>query len=283
VSNDQFFPPYRDLSDAEIQTFSDNGVAHIPDVVDPAWIPQLGALIEAQQRTPSERAGDSQPGATLGRSFSDRYLWPTHEGFRAFAFEAGLAGLAGQAMGSRQIRLYFDHIFTKAPKTEQGTPWHQDLPYWPFRGTQICTIWLTLHDVDLATSGLRFIRGSHTWGKWFRPTPLGPQLNWVDENEAEPIPDFDAQPEQYEQLSFELKAGDALIFSPMIVHGAGANQSGSTPRVAFATRWLGDDAAWDPRPGTDPIVGPQDVDLASGDLARDPSRFPLVWQQGASV
>ena len=40
---------------------------------------------------------------------------------------------------------------------------------------------------------------------------------------------------------------------------------------------LGDDARWDPRPGTDPIVTQDDVTIAPGALARDDSAFPVVW------
>ena len=273
-----YFPPYRDLTEPEIGRYRAEGVVHAPDCVDPSWLPRLGALIEGQMATPSARAGDSSPGAARNRSFSDRYFWPHHAGFRQFAFESGLAGLAGQAMGSQTVRLYFDHVFVKEPETTLGTPWHQDLPYWPFRGTRICTVWLAVTAVDRASSGLEFVRGSHGWGRWFRPRVLSSRAAWIGSSDEEEIPDFDVEREHYEMLSFDMAAGDALIFSAAIVHGAGGNPSTTRRRLAFATRWLGDDVRWDPRPGTDPIVGPDDVSCPPGAPAVDDRRFPVVWR-----
>lgn len=278
MTSDAYFPPYRDLERSEIRRFRTDGVVHAPDCVDPSWLPRLTDLIEAQMAAPSELAGDSSPGAGRGRSFSDRYFWPHHAGFRRFDLESGLAGLAGQAMGSRTVRLYFDHIFVKEPATELGTPWHQDLPYWPFKGSQICTVWLALTAADRGSSGLQFVKGSHAWGKWFRPRILSSQAGWIGSSDEEEIPDFDAERERYEFLSYDMEAGDALIFSSAIVHGSGPNRSDVRRRIAFATRWLGDDARWDPRPGTDPIVGPEDVCVQPGELAIDDRRFPVAWR-----
>lgn len=269
----------RDLTDAEVAAYQRDGVAHVPGCVDPAWLPRLTELVEATLRDPGPNAGDSNPGQATDRTFSDRHLWPHHDGFRAFAFDGGMGRIAGQAMGAARTRLYFDHIFVKEPGTSQGTPWHQDLPYWPFTGRQICTVWLTLQDVDAHNGGLRFVRGSHVGGKWYRPTSLSSKAEWIGSSDQEPIPDFDAEPDRYRFQSFDLRAGDALVFSAAIVHGSHPNTTAARRRLALATRWLGDDARWDPRPGTDPIVGPEDVSLAAGDLAKDDDCFPVVWER----
>lgn len=271
-------PAERELSAAEAAAYQRDGVVHIPAAVHANWIPILTALIDRQLAAPSRYAGDSNPGQSIQRAFSDRYLWPDSEGFRRFAFESGVGALAGQAMCSRTSRLYFDHIFVKEPATRQGTPWHQDLPYWPFKGTQICSIWLTLNDVDADHSGLRFVKGSHRWNRWFRPTILSAKARWIGSSDEQEMPDFDAQADEYEFLSFDLRAGDALLFSTAIVHGAGPNPSATRRRLAIATRWLGDDVIWDPRPGTDPIVGQEDVSIAPGTPPLDDEHFPLVWR-----
>ena len=65
---------------------------------------------------------------------------------------------------------------------------------------------------------------------------------------------------------------------PSIIHTSHGNCSPSRRRLALSTRWLGDDACWDPRPGTDPIVTQEHVSLEPGALARDDKAFPLVWQ-----
>lgn len=276
-----FFPPYRDLTAAEHAAYQNEGVTLVRDCIDPSWLPRVRALIDAQLAAPSDLAGDSNPGATHSRSFSDRYLWPDHPGFREFGEESGLAGLAGLAMKATEVRLYFDHIFVKEPATSKGTPWHQDLPYWPFRGAQICTVWLALTDIPREQSGLQFVKGSHAWGQWFKPASLNLETDWIGTSDEKPIPDFDAHQDDYDFLCFDMRAGDALIFSSSIVHGAGPNTSPQGRRLALATRWLGDDAIWDPRPGTDPIVGPDDVSIAPGELARDDEKFPMMWRGDA--
>lgn len=182
-------------------------------------------------------------------------------------------------MQCERVRLYFDHIFIKEPVTPTGTPFHQDLPYWPFRGHQICTVWVTLDDVDAASSGLEFVKGSHRWGKFFRPTRLGQTADWIGSSDEDQMPDFATKRADDEFVGFDIRAGDALIFSSHIVHGSTENRSPSHRRLAVATRWLGDDAIWDPRTGTDPIVGADDVQIRPGDPPHDDQKFPVVWSR----
>jgi ectoine hydroxylase-related dioxygenase (phytanoyl-CoA dioxygenase family) len=186
-------------------------------------------------------------------------------------------------MRSTTSRIYFDHVFVKEPATAEEFFWHQDLPYWPFKGTQICSIWLALTDVDLESSGLEFVRGSHTWNKWFKPVIPGGKDSelgkWIGHSAEDEMPDFNAVRDGYDFLSFDTRAGDALIFNTSIIHTSHGNRSRERRRLALSTRWLGDDARWDPRPGTDPIVTQDQVALAPGALAADDTAFPLVWAQ----
>ncbi len=273
---------YRDLTDAEIESYQAEGVVLAKQCVDPSWIDRMIKAIDGQLANPGEWVQDTNPGSTQGRFIHDRYLWPTVSDFRDYAFDSGVAQLAAQAMRSNTARIYFDHVFVKEPNTDEEFFWHQDLPYWPFKGTQICSVWLSLTDTDLESSGLEFVRGSHTWNKWYKPvipggedTELG---KWISASEGEDIPDFNRLRDDYEFLTFETKAGDAVIFNTAIAHTSHGNHSPDRRRIALSTRWLGDDARWDPRMGTDPIVTQDDVCIEPGELARDDSAFPIVWQ-----
>ena len=42
---------------------------------------------------------------------------------------------------------WYDQLFVKEPGTLDPMPWHHDLPYWPFRGSQVCSVWLAIEDV----------------------------------------------------------------------------------------------------------------------------------------
>ena len=104
------------------------------------------------------------------------------------------------------------------------------------------------------------------------------QAEWIGSSSEEEIPDFNALRDNYEFMSFETKAGDAVIFNTAIIHTSHGNFSPSRRRLALSTRWLGDDACWDPRSGTDPIVTQEHVSLEPGTPARDDKAFPLVWE-----
>lgn len=272
---------YRTLTPEEVASYESEGVVLIKDAVDPCWVDKMILAIDQQLNNPGEWVQDTNPGGAKGRFLHDRYLWPTVAAFRDFSFNSGVANLAAQAMGSKSSRLYFDHVFVKEPNTDEEFFWHQDLPYWPFKGEQISSVWLSLTDVDLSSSGLEFVRGSHLWQKWFKPVIPGGDDDalgeWIGKSEEEDMPDFNVDRAGYEFISFETKAGDALIFNTSIIHTSHGNHSPSQRRIALSTRWLGDDAIWDPRPGTDPIVTQDGVSVAPGSLANDDKAFPLIY------
>ena len=109
------------------------------------------------------------PDDAPGMFFQDRYLHPVRPDFRRFAENSGLAAMAATAANSKNIRLYYDHVFVKDPGTQEQFVWHQDRPYWAVDGTQICSTWLALTDANSQSSAREFVRGSHLWGRTFRP------------------------------------------------------------------------------------------------------------------
>lgn len=276
----------RNLSSDEIASYRDAGVVHVRDAISPEWTQRMYDKISAHMAGLGTFSGDTNPGGATSRFVHDRYMWPTDGDFRAFAFESGVARLCAQAMQSREARLYFDQIFVKEPETQERFFWHQDLPYWPMAGTQICSAWVTMTDVDAETSALEFVLGSDKLGKLYRPVmPEGTEQNdsiqFIKSDSDQPeIPDFDADRAKYNIVSFDMKAGDALIFNTRIVHSSRGNASKTQRRLALSTRWLGDDATWKPRVGADPIVAQEHVSIQPGELCSgDPERFPLVYAE----
>ncbi|MEL0316176.1 MAG: phytanoyl-CoA dioxygenase family protein, partial [Halieaceae bacterium] len=223
-------------------------------------------------------------GASENRLFTDRYLWRHNDVIHRFVHDSGCARLAAQAMGSNSARFYFDHLLIKKVNTPTITPWHQDAPYWPFRGKQIASIWLALTPVTVEGSGMEFIRGSHLDDVYYLPEVFGGADNksgqWANEQRGVAVPDIDANREEYDIVSFDMAPGDALIFSAWILHGARGNSSSTQDRVALSTRWLGDDVLWDPREGVDPTVDPTQVLVDPGMPPRDNSFFPEIFSAG---
>ncbi len=213
--------------------------------------------------------------------FSDRHLWPTMPWMYDFCANSALPEIVARLMRSREARLYFDHTFVRDAGTAQTTPWHQDRPYWPFQGKQIASVWVALTACNQESSGLRFVRGSHAAGKVYRPIPFGNSggsSEFLDQSDAlDVMPDIDAAPDEHDLLCWDVEPGDVIVFGAEVIHGASENTNNPRRRAALSIRYVGDDARWDPRAGTDPMVSDDMVSFNPGDAPHDDKWFPRVW------
>jgi ectoine hydroxylase-related dioxygenase (phytanoyl-CoA dioxygenase family) len=258
-------------------TFASDGVVKIEGAIGPE---RIGALLEVAEReltTPGPWTTDNNRGSAVDRLFTSRYLWADDPVINDFVFHSGIAGLVGDLLDTTSMRIYFDHMLVKEPETIAPTPWHQDIPYWPFLGRQIASAWVALTSSKVEESSLEFVRGSHVWDKYYAPEAFGgSDPGWTADFEGEKIPDIDAARGDYDIIGFDVEPGDALIFSAWTVHGAPGN-AGPNRRAAFSTRWLGDDSTWVPHPGCDPTVTQADVSVDPGSYPADDDRFPVAW------
>lgn len=270
------------VTDEDRDRFAADGAVKIERVIDRDMIDRLLAVADNELASPGRWVTDSNPGAATDRLFTTRYLWQQSETIRAAVFDTDIAAVAGEVMGAGSVRFYFDHMLVKQPHTEASTPWHQDIPYWPFLGKQIASVWIALTDTTVDRSGLEFIRGSHRWDAYYAPESFTPDAErstseWTDQFVGERVPDIDAHRDDYDIISFDAAPGDAIVFSAWSVHGARGNACESR-RVAFSTRWLGDDATWAPHPGSDPTLMDAGVVMEPGSTPDD-ERLPLIWRR----
>lgn len=269
----------RTVTDEERHTYETDGVVKITQAVSPSWIETLLDVVEQEVAAPGPWITDTNPGAETDRLFTTRYQWRQDPTRRSFIFESGVAGLVGGLMSSSSARLYFDHLLIKEPDTEAPTPWHQDIPYWPFLGQKIASCWVALTPATVADSSLEFVRGSHLWGNYYAPKSFNPREEWQQGSTGIEVPDIEADRSAFDVVGFDVEPGDALVFSSWILHGAPGN-AGTNRRAAFSTRWLGDDASWHPHPSSDPIVTQEHVSIEPGEYPGDDDRFPAVWTAG---
>lgn len=258
------------------EAFTRDGVVKIEQAVNLDWVDQLLSVVEDQLADPGDWISDSNPGATVNRLFTTRYLWQDEPTIRKFIFESGVAGMVGELLDTAALRFYFDHTLVKEPGTTAPTPWHQDIPYWPFLGKKIASAWVSLSTSTVNESSLEFVRGSHNWDVYYAPESFAEGNDWMDDFKGEPVPDIQASREDFDIIGFDVEPGDALIFSAWCLHGAPGN-AGPNRRAAFSTRWLGDDSLWSPHPGSDPTITADNVSVQPGNYPDDDNSFPAVW------
>lgn len=263
--------PLRDLSKTEIAAYRRDGVVCLRGVLPDFWLDKMGRAIDATIKSPPKlvRAFSRQDEGFTGGIF----LWKQEAPYHDFVYRSPVSRLAQQAMGSRRVNCFFDHLLVKEPGCELPTPWHQDLPYWPLKGTQICSIWAPFDPVTRENAGLEFIAGSQEWPQDFKPQTISKGAIDGELSELEDPPDVEGNRDQYNIVGWDMMPGDVLLFHGRILHGAGANTSPDIRRRSLATRWTGDDITWDPKPWKLRILW--EDGLAPGD-AMGGSLFPQI-------
>ena len=159
----------------------------------------------------------------------------------------------------------------------EPTPWHQDIPFWPFQGDQICTLWLALDEVSADSGAVEYVKGSHRWGKKYQPKSFVGDGRYQQDG-LDPLPDFNAIRDELDIVSFDMEPGDCTLHHGLTVHGAPGNSRSDRRRRAYVTRWAGDDVTYDPRDGTQPML--RDPGLNAGDSV-DSDLWPVVWRRAA--
>ena len=207
--------------------------------------------------------------------------WRDNPEYRDFIFNSGAAEMAATLTGAAQINLYFDGCFVREAHTPMRTPWHQDVPYWPIEGEQMCSIWVPLDPIPREGS-VEYVRGSHRWGKRYRPKSFfkaAEDYDFRDEG-LEPMPDFEELREEYELLGWAMAPGDVQFFQGYVIHGAAGNER-DVPRRTFQVRFAGDGMSYVLRQGNMHPTFP-DCGLAGGDPI-DGAHFPPVWRRGEGL
>lgn len=269
--------------ETDLESYAADGVAVVRGLVDAAMMARLAAAIDRAMATPAKRAIEFNAPGEAGRFFGDMFMWRRDGDFRAAFFETQAAVIAGAAMQSGEVRLFYDQIFAKEPATPRTTPWHQDYPYWPVTGDQFCTVYLALDEIDAENGGVEYVAGSHRWGNDYRPAPFragGEDAQRYTNSPLAPGPDIESLRATLDIRRYALAPGDATIFHGRLVHGAPGNASPTRRRRTLALRFAGDDARW--QTGINTFQALRKAGLKTGDpLSARPDLFPMLWQAGA--
>lgn len=272
------------ITEDDIRSYEQDGVVCIRDQFDQQWLDHMLSVCESHIASPSGTARRSpnsknDPGQVIMGSHMSR----DDARYMDFVLHSPAAEIAARLMRLDEVRFFYDQLFIKEPGTLAPTAWHHDLPFWPFDGNHIASVWVALTPVTRAHSGLVYVAGSHRSGQMYRPEPAVPIDNFLREETAGlPIcPPFhhEFSNPAHRFLSWDMAAGDVLVHHPLAVHGAGGNGSNSQRRVALSVRFFGGDATWHGArtgftvPGTEGGQG-----LVPGEAPTLDAVFPVCWR-----
>lgn len=256
----------KDVSELQ-NDYIKNGVVVVRNALSPEWLEQLRSAVE-QELLRGERY------------FAYRNMRLNPGIFQDFCLKSGIGRVVADLAQSSRTSLVFDQMFVKEPGTKTQTGWHTDQPYWPISGP-IMTTWIALDQVDADNGALEFIPGSHSWGQKYRPFTTDQQGAFVeylepDDPQYSDMPDFEAERDQHEIVSWDLEPGDLLAFDGFIVHSAKGNRTSTRRRRGYAIRFATEGATYDPNQGVAEWL--QDDTLHTGDPYVS-DKFPQVFQR----
>lgn len=258
----------------DITTFRRDGVVCLRNLIEPSWIEKLRDGVETAVQTRGPRSRDiAAEGGKAGRFHNEDFLWRSYPVFEDFIRKSRISDAAAALTGSDAIRLYNDHLLVKEPSTDAPTPWHQDGTYFRVKGDQIVSVWLGLDPVRQATGAMSFVKGSHLWGKMFRPVAFASGKTRESEQFDGPMPDISGEPERYETICYEMEPGDVTFHHALTIHGSLGNTSSTQRRRGYSVRMLGEDVRYAHRPQTSYVIG---EGLRDGDPIAGHADFPLL-------
>ncbi len=259
--------PY-DVPDAIVERYAAEGFVRLASVLDAETVRRFGAEITRLTLTLSTQDKPLEERNTYDRAFLQvTNLWRQSAVARQFVFSRRLAGIAGQLMGVRGVRLYHDQSLYKEP-SGGITPAHADQYYWPLASDKTITAWIPLQPVPPGMGPLAFYSGSHR-------SAFGRDLPISDESEALITAEMEARGFAVDEAGFAL--GDVSFHAGWTFHRAGPN-TGTTPRSVMTMIYM--DADMEVAAPINPMQQNDLADwlpgLAPGDIAASPLN-PLLW------
>ena len=262
------------ISQNLIDNYQHDGVVVLRNLVSADALQALAEGVEVNMTAPGPWANEYTPTGSAGRFFDDYVNWQRIQQFADVGTTGPVPEAALQLMGTREARLFHEHVLVKEADTSEITPWHHDDPYYGIDGLDNVSIWIPL-DPIAEEIALSFIVGSHRWNKRFIPRRFADQSEYVDAALGfVHLPNADELRDE-PTITCPVQPGDAVAFHFRTLHYApGTAGHAVKRRRAVSFRYVGDDARFATRPWrtSPPLEG---NGLQPGDILNDP-RFPLV-------
>jgi len=233
------------LDHDQVETFQRDGVVVLRGLLNQSEVALLRSGIDRNLASPSPRAKVASRPDDPGLFIEDFCCWSENPAYEQFIRETPLAETAARLTGSREIRLYHDHMLTKESGTQQRTPWHQDQPYYNIEGQQNVSFWIPVDPVSREAT-LEFVAGSHR-GPWLMPRAfMSSEAKWFPDGSLAELPPIEANRADYPIVGWAMEPGDVLAFHMLALHASAGVEPGRRRRV-FSLRVMGDDITHAPR------------------------------------
>jgi ectoine hydroxylase-related dioxygenase (phytanoyl-CoA dioxygenase family) len=260
-------------SSAHCAAYNRDGVTKVSGLIPKPFAEYLRQEAQALLARPSVLAREHEPSEASGRFCVDVFMHRRSDAFARLIRDTRITSLARQVISQEDIYFFYDQLFYKSPSTSARTQWHQDLPFWPLKGTNIPSIWIALTRTTRRTSGVQYVKGSQAWGRVYQPR----NPNDCGQVDSSVCPDFHVEPHCFDAniVSYELEPGDAVVHHPLIIHGAGPNLDIVQERLGVSLRYCGPDVQWDDRPNI-MFFYEASSKISNGTRMRDQTVFPRV-------
>ena len=151
-----------------------------------------------------------------------------------------------------------DYIFLRVAIAGRGTATHCDSPFFTRTTERVLTCWLGLSELSFEHGGLYVVEGSHRWADHVAAM-RGFDLERAEGERRATLTDdiiqF-AEAHGSRLMTTRFGAGDILLFSMNMIHGAFDNRAPSQPvRVSCDVRWQPISEPFDPRYMTPALSG----------------------------
>ena len=308
-------PLLRAVTARERETYRRDGVVHLQGIYPKDWVQRLRTAMEdvfaqsaqrlihadtllsgntsegastemgATLKTLHEQAPEAQLAVEAGGEICGRNIVETdacgwHRGMREHHIHSPLVEIVAQLTESRKINLYSDQLFFKEAGSRVKTPWHQDKPYWLVDGGEMAVAWVPVDAVRVATGAMGYVRGSHSWGKLFKPsdfqteTGTFPEVAGISHDGLELLDHAALQ--TADMIFFDADPGDVIIHDWRTLHCSTGNTSAEHSRRAASVRYALDGCHYFQRPSS-PEPFRNTLQLPNGAPLEQAARFPVVW------
>lgn len=263
------------IPEQDVVAFERDGVILLKQVFSDDWLDRLATAVDEIMSDPSPLSREYIQDGN-GRFFTDHHMSRRHDVFRDFMMKSPASEVAAALLRSDKLNLVDEHLLVKEPSTDAPTYWHHDLPYFEVSWDDFASFWIPLDPVTADTGAMKFAKGSHKWGKVYKPVMIGSGKDAEGAADYDgPAPDIDSDPDKYNVEMYEMDRGDALFFHAATLHAAEANRSPGTRRRALSLRYGGGKATWEPR---DYVPSrPETPDLVPGGPL-DGDDYPVIWR-----